>query len=362
MRTDSRAAVAVTTLVLVLALVTAGCGGTGGGAAGAGGPAVPAAFKADAAKAVDLAITDKGGGTAVAVGDAKAAVSVPPGSAKAGATWKVVPLTEAPAAVKKPLSAGVYVDVAGAAPTGLCAVGFSLPGTASPDAAIVRISDDGKSTEVVATTRIVTGGRTLLSAYVDGFSAYTTSEEDAAARDKAFVEGEKKRGKTVDWTIKAGGTETREVEGWKFTYELDLFASGGGTEQGGTYKGHSMLSVDGKYTAKDMPAFIKTFGKVNGIGRDQALTFTMIDPSLGYLLGPGAPDDPQVDAYGTMKLEGMGSLDIRATAPNVKGQYTKNNVQGSGGVPFTIAVKGEDVQVEIPDVGIFPGKILRTSK
>ncbi len=29
---------------------------------------------------------------------------------------------------------------------------------------------------------------------------------------------------------------------------------------------------------------------------------------------------------------------------------------------FQMLIVGEDVQVEIPDVGIFPGKILRTTK
>ncbi len=63
-----------------------------------------------------------------------------------------------------------------------------------------------------------------------------------------------------------------------------------------------------------------------------------------------------------MKLDGMGSLDIAAIGPTVSGKYDKNNAKGSGSVPFTITVKGEDVQIEIPKVGIFPGKILRTGK
>ena len=49
-------------------------------------------------------------------------------------------------------------------------------------------------------------------------------------------------------------------------------------------------------------------------------------------------------------------------APNVQGQYDKNNVQGADAVPFRIEVAGEDVKIYIDKVGIFPGKILRTTK
>jgi hypothetical protein len=247
-------------LLLSLALAATACVSTGPGIPGTGGASgVPSAFKADEAKAAKLDITAKGGGVAVASGDAKAAVSVPAGAAAAGSTWRVVPLTTAPAGVKKPLCPGVYIDTAGIKPTGPCAIGFSLPGTASPDATIVRISEDGKSTEIVPTQRIVRGGRTVLTASVDGFSPYTTSEEDAAARDKASVDKAKAKGQQVDWTIKAGGKETKTNEGWTFNYELDLFASGGGVDRSGAYKGHSSLSLDGKY--KGPASIVKSFGK-----------------------------------------------------------------------------------------------------
>lgn len=342
---------------LVLLLAIAGCSGPGGSAGGGG--SLPSGLAGDAAKAAKLEVGATGGGASVRTGEATAGVSVPEGAAEAGAVWSVVPLTQAPAGVKKPLCPGVFVDTAGKEPKAPCAIGFAIPGTASPDATIVRISDDGK-VQAVATDRITVNGRTVLTASVDGFSAYTTSEEDAAARDKAFTDREKARGKSVDWTIKVIGSEQKKVEGWTFDYQLDLFASGGGVGQAGTYKGHASLSLDGKYDKTI--SIIKGFGTVNGIGRDQNLTFTMIDPSLAYLSGSGAPDDPQVDGFGAMKLEGMGGIDITAVGPNAKGHYKNQNVKGSGGVPFTLAVKGEDVQVEIANLGIFPGKILRTSK
>lgn len=350
MRTTRVLALLTTALLLLTACARPGA---------PGGAAVPSAFTADSAKAVKLEVAATGGGVSLRTGEATAGIAVPAGAADAGAVWSVVPLTQAPAGVKKPLCPGVFVDTAGKEPKSPCSIGFAIPGTASPDATIVRISDDGK-VQVVATDRITVNGRTVLTASVDGFSAYTTSEEDAAARDQAFVDRAKKRGKAVDWTIKVVGSEQKRVEGWTFDYQLDMFASGGGVEQAGTYKGHASLSLDGKYDKTI--SIIKGFGTVNGIGRDQSLTFTMIDPSLAYLSGSGAPDDPQVDGFGTMKLEGMSSIDISAVGPTAKGHYNKNNVKGSGGVPFTLAVKGEDVQVEIANIGIFPGKILRTSK
>jgi hypothetical protein len=362
--------IALTAAVLTVALVASGC--TGGGTTATSGPSAtsptaeksaPAAFQVDESAAKPLDVTAAGGHASVRSGEATAGVYVPAGAASAGSAWKLIPLTSAPSGVKKPLCPGVYVDVAGKEPSKPCLIGFALLGDAPTDATIVKISDDGSSSKVVATDRTKINGMTLLVAEADGFSAYTTAEEDAAARDQALQDRAKAKGQQVDWTIKAGGKETQKKEGWTFNYELDLFASGGGVGQGGVYKGHSSLSVDGTY--KGPVSIVKSFGKLSGIGRDKNLTFTIVDPNLGFLVSPEGDYDPDrgpVDGMGSMTLDGMGSLDMAATAPNVSGKYSKKNVKGSGATPFTIVIKGEDVQVEIPNVGIFPGKILRTTK
>jgi hypothetical protein len=359
-----RHAILVAALVLVLlssACASGGAKGAASGGAGEGGKAsvVPAAFKGDGANAVELAVKADGGKVAVRSGNATAGIVVPGGAAPVGATWTIVPLTAAAAGAKKPLCPGVYVDTSAGKPTKPCLLAFAIPGRAPAGACIVKLSDDGSGSQIVATTRSEIPHYTILSAEVDGFSAYTTSEEDKAAADKAFQDREKARGKQVDWTIKAGGTETQKVEGWTFNYELDFFASGGGVGMGGTYKGHSSLSIDGTY--KGPASIIKSFGTVKGIGRDQNLTFNLIDVPLANLV-TGEDVEMPPSGQGTMKLDGMGSLDISAVGPNVRGRYNKNNVKGSDGVPFTILVKGDDVQIEIPKCGIFPGKILRTSK
>jgi len=352
-------------LVVAFALVLsiAGCKGSSGDAGGAVGasdePAVPAAFDAASSGAVDLDITADGGGVAIASGDATAAIHVPAGAATAGASWRVTPLATAPDGVKKPLCPGVYVDTKEASPSGMCSIGFALPGKASENATIVKISEDGLSSEIVPTERMETGGMTILTAYVDGFSPYTTAEEDAAARDQAFQDRAKAKGQEVDWTIKAGGTETQTNEGWTFNYELDFFASGGGAGMGGAYDGHASLSIDGEYEGQ--MSIVSSFGTVKGIGRDQKLRFWIVDAPLASLLTGEDVGDPVVSGSGKMNMEGMGSLNIVATAPNVKGQVDKT-AEGGEPLPFTILVNGEDVQIEIPNCGIFPGKILRTTK
>jgi hypothetical protein len=341
-----------------------GCKGGSGPGGSDGGPAsdVPKAFKVDAAAAKELAITAEGGGVGLSTGDAYAAVSVPAGAAAAGTTWKVTPLAEAPGGVEKPLCPGVYVDVAGSEPTTWCAIGFSLPGTASPDATIVKLADDGTVAEIIPTDRMDYGGRTFLTAYVDSFSPYTTAEEDAAERDKAFQERAKKWGKQVDWTIKVIGSETKENQGWKFTFDLDMFASGGSVGMGGTYKGHALLSMTGKY--EQSFGVIQGLGDVSGGIRDQDLTFVIVDHGIVSLLtGKEEEANPMVSAYGYISGDGYGNLNAYATGPTASGEYHSGPTSSSEPMPFELKVTtGEDVQVEIKDVGIFPGKILRTAK
>lgn len=351
-------------LVMVLVFGMAGCttdsAGDSGGKSEGTKSEVPEAFAVDEAKAKDLAITAEGGGAGVSLGEAYAAVYVPAGAAESGATWRVVPLTEAPEGAPKATTTGVYVDTAGAEPTDWCSIGFSLPGTASPDTTIVKLADDGTVAEIVPTTRLDYGERTLLTGYVDGFSAYTTSEEDAAARDKAFVDQAEKKGQQVDWTIKIIGSETKEVQGWEFVYDLDIFASGGGVGMGGVYKGTCLLSMTGKY--EENLGIVQGLGDVSGGIRNDSFQMVLLDFHLADLLTGQSVGEPTISSIGHITGEGFGSLNISATAPNVQGEYHSGPVSGSEPLAYTMLVNGDDVQFEIPEVGIFPGKILRTTK
>ncbi len=142
---------------------------------------MPAVFEIDSSNSAELTVKSTGSGAAVPSGEATAAVYVPAGAAADGAVWTLTPLTTAPSGVKKPLTPGVYVDTSKAPPSKPCLIGFSLPGKAPKNATIVKVSEDGASTQIVPTARLTRDGRTLLTAAVDGFSMYTTAEEDKAA-------------------------------------------------------------------------------------------------------------------------------------------------------------------------------------
>ncbi len=350
-------------LVLALLLAGVGCDGGGGEEGGTDSTAadeLPSDFEVDTEATVELAVTADGGGVGVATGDAYAAVYVPPGAAEEGATWQVTPLAEAPEGVKYPLCPGVYVDTQGGDPTDWCSIGFSLPGEASPNATIVKLADDGTVAEVVATTRMDYGGRTFLTAYVQGFSPYTTSEEDQAARDAAWVEQAQMKGQTPDWTIKVIGSETQSVQGWEFIYDLDIFASGGGVGMGGPYKGTCLLSMTGKYS-EDL-GIVQSLGDISGGVRDESFEFSVVDFELVNLLTGESGGEPTICSSGYISGEGFGNLNISATAPDVQGEYHSGPVSGGEPVSFEMRITGEDVQVEIENVGIFPGKILRTAQ
>lgn len=348
-------------LAAVLLFAMAGC--STGSTTGGSRASAPKAFDLEKSAAKELAVTAEGGGVGLSTGETYAAVYVPAGAAPDGSKWTVTPLAEAPKGVENALCPGVFVDTAGEAPTDWCSIGFSLPGAAPAGATIVKLAEDGTVAEVVATTRMDYGGRTFLTAYVDGFSGYTTADEDQASRDKAWTDQAEKKGQRPDWTIKAVGSENQEIQGWKFTYELDMFASGGGIGQGGQYTGHAMFSVDGTYDdAGAYAPYFTTAGAINAVGRDQALTFTMIDPPLASLLTGAGGDMPF--AEGTMNLEGMGDFSISAEGmQGERGGVDKQDIQTTSPVAFTIKVTTfEDVQVEIENAGIFPGKILRTAQ
>lgn len=343
-------------VVVVFLLGAVGCktgttGGSGGNAEPGESSEVPAVFDADEKNAAELAITSDGGGAFVAGNGGRAAVSVPAGAVPDGTSWRLIPIATAPAGVEKPLAGGIYVDTAGREPSQPCSVGFMIPSIAPANATITRVADDG-TTEVIATSRSERNGATYLTAYVEGFSAYFPTEADEEAITKAWSQG-----KIVDWTIKVAGTETQQVEGWTFNYEVDFFASGGDIGMGGTYAGHGDLWVTGTY---DQPmGIIATMGDLSGHARDDNLKFTLIEHSLASLL-TGESEDTVVNGWGTMNGKGLGELNIAAWGPNVAGG-TSESAEGATPLPFTLIVNGEDVQLEIPNVGIFPGKILRTT-
>jgi hypothetical protein len=118
--------------------------------------------------------------------------------------------------------------------------------------------------------------------------------------------------------------------------------------------------MTGKY--EESLGVVQGLGDVSGGARDQALTFYMIDGALADLL-TGETVEGMPCARGYIRGEGYGNLNIYATAPTAKGEYHSGPVSGAEPMEFDLKVTtGEDVQVEIADIGIFPGKILRTTK
>lgn len=357
--------------LLVASLALVGCGGSGsadsngstgaaqGSASGDGGDEgssageVASVFDLDTAAEESIDITADGGGAAVRSGEATVAVWVPAGAADE-ASWKLTPLASAPEGIDGLLVPGFNVDTGGLQPKAACSIAFAVAGRLPTETTtIVRYTDDGMGYEIVPSAVIWRESDTLVTAEVEGFSSYGLAEADATdvatANENAGM---------VDWTIKVVGTETQTVEGWTFNYELDLFASGAGVSKGGMYHGHAALFMDGTY---DGPAgIVSSFGDLNGVGRDEALEFSVVDAPLASLIDDEPIVDQAILGHGIMRLQGLGELNIYASAPNVSGQYESGKVEGGDPVPFDIEIVGEDVEVEIPNVGIFPGKILRT--
>lgn len=355
----SKSLVVVAALLLAFVLL-GGCGSGGGSSAGGEKQAEKAAsvFALDKAGTKDVKVGAKGAGAVVASGDGKAAIWVRGGSAPEG-TWKVTPIEKAPEGVTGVLVPGVYVDTAGAEPSGTCSVGFLIPGALPAGATVVKYSDDGKSYKAVPSVVVTASGSPIVVAQVDGFSAYGLGDGAGTGGDS----GNQASPKQVDWTIKVIGTENQEAEGWKFTYDLDFFASGGGVGQGGTYKGHGTIVMVGKYD-KTMAGIIKGLGDIKATARDDNLTFTIVDAPLTDLL-TGTTDvnteDGVLRGSGIFHGKTEGTLAISAKGPNVSGKVDKD-ASGDSPLPFTIEIAGEDVKVEIENMGIFGGKILRTEK
>lgn len=349
----------VIALLVALALVAGlvGCGGGGektGSLAGGKSEQAASVFELDSAAEASMEITEKGGGVAVDSPGGKAAVWAPPGAAD-GATWKVTPISSAPEGVEGIIVPGVYVDVAGKEPSAPCSVGFAIQGAAPAGATVVKYAEDGKSWEVVPSVVTTDGATTLVRAQVEGFSAYGLGDADQTLIDRA-----KANGKQSDWTIKVVGSETQEAEGWTFVYDLDMFASGAGIDKGGLYTGYATLTVTGKFD-ETFGGIVQGLGDIKASARDDALRFVIADEPLADLLTGAPVGDPYVGGVGLMNGKGMGQLNISATGPTASGSHS-DTVSGDSPVRFKIEIKGEDVQVEIDKVGIFPGKILRTEK
>ena len=278
------------------------------------------------------------------------------------ATWKVTPITKAPEGAKGILVPGVYVDTAGAEPSGTCSVGFLLPGPLPKGATVVKYAEDGSSWTAVPSVVVTASASQIVVAEVDGFSAYGLGDGGDASAGGGTAAGNNAGGKQVDWTVKVIGSETQEAQGWKFQYDLDFFASGGGVGQGGTYRGHGQVVMLGKYD-ETLGGIIKGLGDIKATARDDNLSFTVCDAPLADLLTDNDvnTEDGVLRGSGIFHGKTEGTLAISATGPTVSGKVDKT-ANGDSPVPFTVEIAGEDVKIEIEKMGIFGGKILRTEK
>jgi hypothetical protein len=355
----SKSSVVLGALALVVSVLLAGCAAGGGGSASGRAASV---FAFDTAKTVDVHVGAKGAGTVLDTGNGKAAIWVRGGAAPE-ATWKVTPIAKAPEGAKGILVPGVYVDTAGAEPSGTCSVGFLLPGSLPKGATVVKYAEDGSSWTPVPSVIVTVSASQIVVAEVDGFSAYGLGDGgDGASGGGTAAGGDAASGKQVDWTIKVIGGETQKAQGWQFQYDLDFFASGGGVGQGGTYRGHGQVVMVGKYD-ETLGGIIKGLGDIKATARDDNLSFTICDAPLADLLtGQDVnSEDGVLRGSGIFHGKTQGKITISATGPNVSGKVDKT-ANGDSPVPFTVEIAGADVKVEIENMGIFGGKILRTEK
>ena len=199
-------------------------------------------------------------------------------------------------------------------------------------------------------------------AEVDGFSAYGLGDGGDASAGGGTAAGNNAGGKQVDWTVKVIGTETQEDQGLKLTYDLDFFASGGGVGQGGHYKGHGQIVMVGKYD-ESLGGIVKALGDIKATARDDNLSFTVCDASLANLLtgNDAGNEDGVLRGSGIFHGKAEGTLALSATGPTASGKVDKT-ANGDSPLPFTIEIAGEDAKIEVANMGIFGGKILRTEK
>lgn len=318
----------------------------------------PPGVDLDAAATVPLAIGADGGKAAVALGEWTAVVSVPGGSAPAGANWTLTPLRTAPNGVADALTPGIYVDQAGQAPTGDCLIVFAVKGKPHADASIVKLTADGSAAEVVATVRQETKGGTLLLAEVTGFSTYGVAKASAEAR-KTAKQNRAKQAKKL-YAISVHDTVKFTKLDWKFEFTLDLNLAGGSANSSGSYTGNATLSVTGKYT-KDLGGVIKSKGTVKGSAKGTGAAF-LVDLPLAPL-PPLADDFPYLmeepSGTGTLALASSGSLSISADTPQGPASVPVIKANGKDVVPYRIKVEGTNVTVEIANIGEFSGHLVK---
>jgi hypothetical protein len=318
-------------------------------------PSGPAGVDLDTAATTALTIGADGGHATVTTGTWTAMVVVPAGSASAGSSWTVTPLRTAPAGVADALSPGLYVDDAGQPPTGDCLIGFSTPGTADPDATIVKLAIDGASSELVATYRKDTKGATLLVARVGGFSTYGVGKGTKAARDAAKKKQSKQQG---HYSISVHDKVSFTKDGWRFSFTLDLNLAGGGTSSGGNYKGKATLLFTGRYK-ETLGGIITALGNPDWEGRGSATA--LLFGELGALtdLKNGLPYEmDDISGTGSATLKGTGRFKASASGPigsMSTGKQIKNGVE----LPYLINVDGDKVTVEVANVGEFSGHLVR---
>jgi hypothetical protein len=326
--------------------------------ASASAPGAPSGVDLNAAAAVPLIIGPSGGHATVPSGDWTVVVSVPGGSAPAGAHWTMSPLKTAPTAVADALTPGVYVDEAGQAPTGDCLIGFAMKGKPSAEASIVRLAADGTNAEVVATVRQETKNGALLLAEVTGFSAYTVAKTTPAARKTAQDQRAKQAKKL--YAIRVHDKARFTKLDWKFEFVLDLELTGGSADASGNYTGNATLTVTGAYT-KDLGGVIQGQGKVKGSAKGAA-TATLTGLQLGTLL-PLDDDFPyqmeEPTGVGTMALASKGALKISVDTPQGAGSIPVIKADGKDVAPYRLKVEGTKVTVEIAQVGEFEGKLVK---
>ncbi|MBA3019821.1 hypothetical protein [Propionicimonas sp.] len=349
--------------ILACALAISGCTppapGTPTVPAGSPPPSVvaPPGFDLDSAAAVPLAIGADGGNATLTSGEWTAVVSVPGGSAPAGANWTLTPLRTAPGGLVDALAPGIYVDEAGQAPTGDCVIAFAVKGKPHADASIVKLADDGSVAEVVATVRQETKGGTLLLAEVTGFSPYSVAKASAAARKTAKQKRDKQAKKL--YVISVHDSVKFTKADWKLEFTLDLDLAGGSANSSGAYTGNATLSVTGQYT-KDLGVH-KGKGKIKGSAKGTGNAFL-----VGLPLAPLPPlgDDfpyqmEEPTGTGTMSLASSGSLSVSADTPQGPASIPVMSVNGKDLVPYRIKVEGTNVTVEIANVGEFSGHLVK---
>jgi len=293
----------------------------------------------------------------VALGTATAAVRCPPGAVPADAGWRLIALASAPTSVKNALAPGVWVDTAGAEPSGPCEIGFALAGTVPTNATIVHLDAAGGST-IVATQRLEAGDRTVLWAPVDGFTGFTVTTAGAkalgAAGDKA-TNAKRKQPKPPKSTksIEVKGTFVDTYESYRFIYTLTLSMS---AAQGSwTFRGTAKLSFKTEVDESFDGPLTGDY-KLTGEMTDSKAILEFPDSEmLAALVGNPTPE-PQV-ASGYLIGPGKGALSAKIAGPGGLSGSTKLDTSGDVMLDIKAVIVGDVVTVTIQNKLTFKGKL-----